>query len=113
MLTNIMIYWVTGSITSSMRFYYELFHGSNDMFQKLLSHFTVEVPTAVSVFPKELFPAIESFARYIYSDLRLWSVHEKGGHFAALEEPQLLVDDLRSLKRIIEGRHQENEKKDF
>jgi microsomal epoxide hydrolase len=109
-----MIYWVTGSITSSMRFYYELFHGSNDLFQKLLTDFTVDVPTAASVFPKEIFPAIESFAKYIYTDLRLWSVHEKGGHFAALEEPELLVNDLRSFKRIIEGRQaQENKKREL
>lgn len=97
-----MIYWSTESITSSMRFYYELFRGKNSVMQELLGNFSVKVPTAASVFPRELFPAIKSFAQYVYTDLRDWSVHEKGGHFAAMEEPALLVADLQRFRRIME-----------
>jgi hypothetical protein len=66
----------------------------------------VKVPTACSVFPGEVLPAIESFASYAYSDIKLWSVHEKGGHFAAIEQPELLVQDIRNFRKILENRLQ-------
>lgn len=94
-----------------MRFYYELFNGPNKtMEQKLLGGLTVSVPTACSIFPRELFPAIKSFAAYFYPDLRDWSVHKKGGHFAAMEEPELLVKDIQNFRRIMEGRRKQEKK---
>lgn len=110
-----MIYWTTKSINSSVRFYYELFNGKNKVMEsKLLGGtFTVDVPTGCSIFPRELFPAIKSFAEYIYTDLREWSVHTSGGHFAAMEEPELLVKDIRNFRKKLEVSTRSKKKKDL
>lgn len=94
LLTNVMIYWVTGSITSSMRLYRETLRAG---------HFRpgpgrIEVPTAGAIFPRELYKAPRRWAEAAF-DLRRWTVFPTGGHFAALEEPALLVADLREFCR--------------
>lgn len=98
-----MIYWVSATINSSMRFYYELLHSKNAVTLDDLN-LKVKIPTACSIFPGELLPAIESFASYHYKDIKLWSVHQVGGHFAAMEQPELLVQDIRNFRRILEKR---------
>eukprot|EP01127_Copromyxa_protea_P019716 TRINITY_DN6462_c0_g1_i1.p1 TRINITY_DN6462_c0_g1~~TRINITY_DN6462_c0_g1_i1.p1 ORF type:complete len:468 (+),score=125.76 TRINITY_DN6462_c0_g1_i1:28-1431(+) len=79
LLTNIMIYWTTNTFDSSVRFYYECINGKNKVAQELFGPHRVHVPTGVSVFPGELFPAIESFAKYIYTDIKLWNIHVPTG----------------------------------
>ncbi|TPX32849.1 microsomal epoxide hydrolase [Synchytrium microbalum] len=94
-ITNIMIYWVNGAITSSTRLYYESIGQAaankySDSFQAY-----VTVPTGVAVFPKELFKAPKSWAQASYN-VKHWSVFNSGGHFAALEEPDTLLQDMRA-----------------
>lgn len=96
LLTNVMIYWLTGSIGSSMRLYYEAFHdrgmaapGPGDR---------VEVPTGFARFAVEITRPPREWVERIY-DLRRWSEFPRGGHFAALEEPELLVEDVRAFFR--------------
>jgi microsomal epoxide hydrolase len=95
-LTNITLYWVTGTINASTRMYYETmksrrFGGANER---------VEVPTGVALFPKELFRPPRKWVEDAYN-LVHWTRMQSGGHFAALEEPELLVDDIRTFFRGI------------
>jgi pimeloyl-ACP methyl ester carboxylesterase len=96
LLTNVTTYWVTGTINSSTRLYYEAM--KSGLFG--LQGGRVEVPTAGAIFPKEILRASRRFAERQY-DVRHWSEFDRGGHFAALEEPDLLVDDLRSFNRTL------------
>ncbi len=90
LLTNIMIYWMNGNITSSMRLYYESMRGKRlappDNF--------VECPTGFADFPVELARLPRSWAEKSFN-VTHWTEMTKGGHFAALEEPGLFVDDVR------------------
>jgi pimeloyl-ACP methyl ester carboxylesterase len=88
LLTNITLYWVTETIHSACRLYYET--------ARDLGHpqTRVEVPTAVAQFPADMVPAPREFAERHFNVQR-WTTMPRGGHFAALEEPELLVDDLR------------------
>ena len=93
MLTNITLYWVTGTITSSTRLYYE---SGNTPANRPVSY--VDVPTGVAVFPKEIIFTPRRWAESSYNIVR-WTVMPRGGHFAAMEEPELLVDDIRAFFR--------------
>jgi epoxide hydrolase len=91
LLTNIMLYWVTQSGTSSARIYYE-----NQRAPAAARR--VEVPTACAVFPKEISIAPRRWVESAYNVTR-WTEMPRGGHFAALEEPTLLVNDIRAFFR--------------
>ena len=95
LLTNIMIYWVTGTISSSARLYHE------DTFQsapQLSVGQYIEVPAGVATFPKDLtYPPRELGERFLR--VTRWTEMPRGGHFAALEEPDLLAEDLRTFFR--------------
>jgi len=91
LLTNIMIYWVSETINSSMRMYYEIGHTPPPL--KPGQH--VEVPAGVAIFPKDIgIPPREWAERTLR--VHRWTEMPRGGHFAALEEPELLVEDLRT-----------------
>jgi microsomal epoxide hydrolase len=96
LLTNVMIYWVTQSITSSTRLYCETMRAGRFG----AAGEKINVPTAGAIFAKEIYKAPRKWAEAAF-DLRHWSVFESGGHFAALEEPKLLVDDIRSFFRSV------------
>ena len=96
LLTNVMIYWVTQSITSSTRLYCETMRSGK--FGGIQTR--IEVPTAGAIFKKELYKAPRKWAEASFN-LKQWSVFPSGGHFAALEEPKLLVEDLRSFFRSV------------
>ncbi|MET0737913.1 MAG: alpha/beta fold hydrolase, partial [Acidimicrobiales bacterium] len=96
LLTNITTYWVTGTINSSTRLYYEA--KKSGLFGTQGADVTV--PTAGAVFPKEIVRASRRFAERSY-DVVQWSTFDRGGHFAALEEPNLLIDDLRRFNRLL------------
>jgi len=89
LLTNVMVYWVTGTITSSTRLYWERQHT-----QASPPGF-IDVPTGVARFPKEpiRFPRTWVERRYHVTH---WVDMPRGGHFAAMEQPELFVDDVRS-----------------
>ena len=92
MLDNIMVYWLGATGTSSARVYWE---GYTDRprFEP------VTVPTGVAVFPKEIVPPVRSWCEDSYLDIRQWTEMPRGGHFAASEQPELFVEDVRSLFR--------------
>jgi pimeloyl-ACP methyl ester carboxylesterase len=89
LLDNVMLYWLPGTGASAARLYWESFRGRDLA--------PIAVPTGCSIFPKEIFPVSERWARARFTDLRLYREHPRGGHFAALEQPAALVDDLRAL----------------
>jgi pimeloyl-ACP methyl ester carboxylesterase len=94
LLTNIMIYWVTETIHSSIRTYYE-----NAFAPSLLAPgLHIEVPAGFALFPQELNQPPREWAE---RGLRIqrWTQMPRGGHFAALEEPELFVEDLRAFFR--------------
>jgi len=95
MLANIMLYWATGAIGSSFWPYYARMHGP----WPIPAGATVDVPTGYAEFPKEILRPPRSLASRTYTDIRRWSVMEKGGHFAALEQPQALAREIREFFR--------------
>jgi pimeloyl-ACP methyl ester carboxylesterase len=92
LLTNIMIYWVSETINSSMRAYYEESHNPS-----LQPGQRIDVPVGMALFPKDN-PPPRSWAQRSLN-LQRWTEMPRGGHFAALEEPALLVEDLRAFYR--------------
>ena len=93
LLTNITIYWATQTIRSSFLPYYE---GQGDPSGGAWPR--VEVPTGVAIFPKDIVPAPRDYGERIF-DVRRWTEMPRGGHFAAMEEPELLAEDLRAFFR--------------
>ena len=97
LITNVMLYWVTQTITSSARLYWETMHSG--VLQEPLEY--VSVPTGVARYPKEeilRFPRSWVEQRY---NVTHWAVMPRGGHFAAMEQPELFVDDLRTFFRTV------------
>jgi pimeloyl-ACP methyl ester carboxylesterase len=94
LLTNVMIYWLTQTAGSSTRLYYEARHHP----WRLTPGTRIETPTAVAVFPAELVRPPRRWAERIYNVQR-WTVMPAGGHFAAMEQPALLADDIRAFFR--------------
>lgn len=92
LLTNIMIYWTTGSIISSMRFYKE--NLSSNIDNRIDSRTGIFVPTGLAAFPQEITHCPESWAQIRYRNIVSYTFMPRGGHFPALEEPQLLADDI-------------------
>ncbi|KAF5292135.1 hypothetical protein FQA39_LY14090 [Lamprigera yunnana] len=90
LLDNIMIYWVTGSITTSMRLYSESF--INNKYQQI----PIMVPTACARFPYELLYQSDSIIKDTYKSIVQITDMPTGGHFAAFEEPKLLANDIWS-----------------
>jgi len=97
LITNVMLYWVTQTITSSARLYWETMHSG--VLQEAPEF--VSVPTGVARYPKEeilRFPRAWVEQRY---NVTHWAVMPRGGHFAAMEQPELFVDDLRTFFRTV------------
>jgi epoxide hydrolase len=93
MLTNITLYWLTGTAGSSARLYLESAR-SGAWGPPAPS----TVPTGVAVFPYEIAPAVRRFAEQS-NNIVHWSEFDRGGHFAAMEEPDLLIEDIRQFFR--------------
>lgn len=90
LLTNIMIYWTTNTITSSTRLYLE----SQRAHRFGPPGNYVETPTACAIFPKELTRLPRAWAEESFN-ITQWTEMPQGGHFAAMEEPKLLIEDIR------------------
>jgi epoxide hydrolase len=93
LLTNVTLYWLTGTAGSSARLYYETAR-SRAWGPPAVSG----VPTGVAVFPREIAPPIRRFAE-LSENIVHWSEFDRGGHFAAMEVPDLLVGDVRAFFR--------------
>jgi microsomal epoxide hydrolase len=98
LLTNVTLYWLTGTAGSSARIYYETVRSGRGASERS------EVPTGVAVFPCEIAPPIRSLAERVHNVVH-WSEFDRGGHFAAMEEPDLLVSDLRACFRGLRSNH--------
>jgi pimeloyl-ACP methyl ester carboxylesterase len=90
-LTDVMLYWVTGAINSSFWPYYSLRHGDWSAPQSA----PITVPTAYLALPREIMRPPRSLAEPIFN-IQRWTEVSSGGHFAALEEPEALAADLRA-----------------
>jgi pimeloyl-ACP methyl ester carboxylesterase len=92
MLDDVSTYWFTTTAASSARLYWE-------SFGTLQAGGAVDLPTGITVFPKEIIRPSRRWAEKVYRDLRWFEEVDRGGHFAALEQPELFVDQLRSCFR--------------
>lgn len=96
LIGNIALYWFTGTIGSSMRLYYEYVRAPAE--EKF-----VTVPTGGAIFPKELVKLPKPWAEKRYN-LVHWSVFDRGGHFAAMEAPDLFMGDIRKFASTLSER---------
>jgi pimeloyl-ACP methyl ester carboxylesterase len=88
LLDNVMVYWVNGVAASSARLYWESF--------KAWGNFDcVELPTGIADFPGEVLGAVRAWCEPVYN-ITHWTTMPRGGHFAAFEQPELFVDDVRA-----------------
>ncbi len=92
MLANISLYWFTGAIGSAFWPYYSRLH--RPWFLPLGE--TIKVPTGYAAFPREILRPPRSLAAKTYVDIRRWTVMPKGGHFAALEQPEALAREIHA-----------------
>ncbi len=93
LLDNVMMYWLPGAGASSARLYWESFTtGARD---------PVTVPAGCSIFPREIIRPSRRWAEKDFSDLRWWDEPEKGGHFAAFEQPAIFTEQVRSFFRSV------------
>ena len=92
-LDNVTLYWVTNTAISSARLYWDNAHHPTGGF---FDPRGIKIPVAVSVFPDELYPAPRSWAEKAYPKLIHYNKLPKGGHFAAWEQPELFVAEMRA-----------------
>jgi pimeloyl-ACP methyl ester carboxylesterase len=99
LLANISLYWFTGAIGSSFWPYYARMHGPWP-----IPEGGVKLPTGYAAFPREILRPPRSLAQRMYTDIRRWSVMPKGGHFAAMEQPELLAKEIVEFFRPLRPR---------
>ncbi len=93
LLDNVMLYWIPGNGASSARLYWESFNKPPME--------PVQVPVGASIFPKEIFRTSKRWAEKHFGGLLYWNELDKGGHFAAFEQPDLFVDEIRACFRSL------------
>jgi pimeloyl-ACP methyl ester carboxylesterase len=99
-LDNITLYWLTNTAASSARIYWE------NMGRNLLSTVAqrtseISLPVGITVFPEDVYRAPETWARHAYPNLVYFHEVDKGGHFAAWEQPQLFAEEIRAAFRSL------------
>ncbi|MBX4875537.1 MULTISPECIES: epoxide hydrolase family protein [Rhizobium] len=94
MLNDITLYWLTNTGASSSRFYWE--NNNNNFSSDAQKTKDIKIPVGITVFPKEIYKAPESWSRQAYPSLVYYHQVERGGHFAAWEQPQLFAEELRA-----------------
>ena len=100
LIDNLMVYWATGTATSSARTYYEFFHGLGSGDLDVFSR--VEVPTGYARYPREIMRTSRRWAEEGFN-LVHFADQPRGGHFAAFEVPDLYVPDVRECFRSLRG----------
>jgi pimeloyl-ACP methyl ester carboxylesterase len=93
MLDDISLYWFTATAASSARLYWESF--------KSVDMNPIDCPSGISSFPKEILCVSERWARTRFTDLRWYNALDRGGHFAAFEQPDVFVDEVRGFFRTV------------
>jgi pimeloyl-ACP methyl ester carboxylesterase len=94
LLDNVMLYWVTACAASSARLYWESFGKGG-------KRLPVDIPTGVAVFPKEIITPVRSWMEPRFRNIRHWKEMPKGGHFAAFEQPEIFVEEMREFFRTL------------
>ncbi len=92
-LDNIMLYWLTNSATSSARLYWESFHN--------FAADPIDIPVGLSVFPKEIISPSRRWAERKYKNIIHWNTLDRGGHFAAFEQPEIFIEEIRRTFRVL------------
>jgi epoxide hydrolase len=100
LLDNLMLYWLPGTGASSARLYWESIRQVNQWISGPTQD-RVTVPTGCSIFPKELQRPSRRWAEKRFLDIRYWNEPDKGGHFAAFEQPELFINEVRSFFRLV------------
>jgi epoxide hydrolase len=98
LLDNVMVYWLNGTAASSARLYWESFGSAFAGLEEIAT------PTAYVAYPREIVRLSERLARTRFTDLRYYARAERGGHFAALEVPDLFLAELRAGVRALDLR---------
>lgn len=93
MLDDVSVYWFTATAASSARLYWESL--------KAVNSDPIEVPSGISIYPREIVRASRRWAQRRFTDLRHFNELPKGGHFAALEQPATFVDEVRAFFRLV------------
>jgi pimeloyl-ACP methyl ester carboxylesterase len=104
MLDDITLYWVTNSATSSARLYWEN-SGRGIVVAAAQKTAEISLPVGITVFPEEIYRAPETWARRAYRNLIYFHEADKGGHFAAWEQPELFAAELRAAFRSLRKAH--------
>ncbi|AVT37189.1 epoxide hydrolase family protein [Plantactinospora sp. BB1] len=100
-LTNVMLYWLTATAGSSAQFYFETADQLPTAPTPPAAPPPLPVPLGVAVFPRDSARPVRRFAEPAFPNIVQWHEFDRGGHFAALEEPDLFVDDLRAFARVL------------
>ena len=103
-LDNVTLYWLTNSATSSARLYWET-AGQSVLLAAAQKTTEISLPVAITVFPDEVYRAPETWARRAYRNLIYFNEVDKGGHFAAWEQPELFASELRAAFRSLRLAH--------
>ena len=93
LIDNLMLYWLPGNAASSARLYWESF--------RQMPTGEIPIKTGASIFPKEIFRPSRRWAEKRYTNLIHWNELEKGGHFAAFEQPELFLGEVRTCFRQV------------
>ncbi len=96
LLDNVMLYWLNSAGASSGRLYWESFGRTRQALE-------VDVPTGVAAFPKEIIKAPRNWCEKVYRNITHWTDMERGGHFAAMEQPEAYVADVRTFFGTVRG----------
>ncbi len=94
LLDNIMVYWLTKSGASSARLYWESFSSFGNSGP-------ITIPTGCSIFPKEIMKSSRRWAEQRYTNIIYWNEIDRGGHFAAFEQPEIFVSELRNCFKAV------------
>jgi pimeloyl-ACP methyl ester carboxylesterase len=100
LLDNLMLYWLPGTGASAARLYWESIRQVNRWISGQAGD-TIDVPAGCSIFPKELQRPSRRWAARRFTDIRYWNEPAAGGHFAAFEQPEQFVTEVRSFFRIV------------
>jgi len=100
LLDNVMLYWLPRAGASSARLYWESSRQVNEWISGPTDD-TVDVPTGCSIFPKEIQRPSRRWAEKRFLDIRYWNEPDRGGHFAAFEQPDLFVEEVRAFFRLV------------
>ena len=109
MISNVMVYWITNTITSSMRYYKE----NLSDYDEAVANTKVKVPAAFADFPHEIGRACRFQVRGKFPDLVRFTSMPTGGHFAAMEVPGLLAEDITKFVQTVESRTESENRREL